>query len=121
MRREGFVDAHPHGGEQLGLFAVLDGAARAGECLPTLGVERDLAALPRSTAERDGDFEQRELVGPGREAAQAAVRVQTAEHRDERVVRRLERDVLELLAAKRRKALPATPHLVAGGAQEERM
>src|SRR5829696_10377994 len=79
------------------------------------------STLPRATAERDGGFEQRELVGPGREAAQAAVLVQTAEHRDERVVRRLERDVLEFLAVKRRKALSAAPHLVAGGAQEERM
>src|SRR5215218_1702245 len=109
MRREGFVDAHPHGGEQLGLFAVLDGAARAGERLPTRGVERDLAALPRATAERDGGFEQRELVRPGREAAQSAVRVETAEHRHEGVVRRLQRDVVELLTPQRREALPATP------------
>src|SRR6185437_9710926 len=61
-----------------------------------LGLERDLAALPGAPAHRHGRLQQRELVGPGREAALAAVVVELGQHGDQRVVGALYRDVVEL-------------------------
>ena len=48
----------------------------AGEEAPLLGLERDLPPLPGAFSEPDRSFEQRELVGPRREAARAAEAVE---------------------------------------------
>src|SRR4051794_4922755 len=58
--------------EELGaLELLLGGGTLVGECRPALGGEHALAALPGATAEPDTRLEQRELVGPRREAARA--------------------------------------------------
>jgi hypothetical protein len=60
---------------------------------PCLVVEGDLAPVPRSSPRLHAGLENHELVSPGREATRAPERVELGEDRDERVVRRLRREV----------------------------
>src|SRR5919206_3724841 len=92
-----------------------------GEDAPALGLERNLAPLPGAPAQLHRRLEQRKLVDPGREAAGAAEVVEAREHAHERVVRGLERDLVELVAAQVRQRLPTARDLVPGGAQQERV
>jgi hypothetical protein len=70
----------------------------AGNRLPSLGLDRDLAAQPAALAHRDAGLVEGELPRPGREPALAAVVVQAFENGHERVVGRLGREVVEALA-----------------------
>jgi hypothetical protein len=81
--------------QQLLLLEPLVGGQRGvGDLRPALLVDRDLAPAPRALARLHARFEQRELVDPGREAAGAAEVVELGEHRHQRVVGRLHREVL---------------------------
>ena len=66
---------------------------------PNLRLEHHLPFLPCPPAKAHAGLEQGELVGPGGEAARAAVVVELGEHRHEGVIRGLDGDVVELLAA----------------------
>jgi hypothetical protein len=68
--------------------------------------------LPGAASQLDGRLEQGEFVHPGREAAFAAELVEAPEHADERIVCRLERDVVEFVAAQVRQCRPASSDLV---------
>jgi hypothetical protein len=96
---EGVVDPAPDRRQQLLPLRFLLGRRRAVvEEGPALGLERNLAPLPRATSQLRRRLEQSELVGPGREAALAAEVVEFPEHRHQRVVGALERDVVEVAA-----------------------
>ena len=83
-------DGVAHRADQLGRLRVLAGrGAAVGEARPALVLERDLAPLPRAPANLHPRLEQRELVGPRGEAALAAVGVELAHDRHQRVVRGL--------------------------------
>jgi hypothetical protein len=63
---------------------------------PAVGLQWNVAAAPRGFPNRRGSLEERELVRPRREAAVAAVGVQLAQDRDERVVCGLNGEVVEV-------------------------
>ena len=66
------------------------------QLFPAVGLERDLASVPWASAQLHGGLEEGELVCPRREAAVSAVGVQLAQDGDERVVRRVHREVVEV-------------------------
>src|SRR5215210_9572097 len=91
------------------LGLLLGGHPVALEEGPALRFEYHLVPLPRPPPELDAGFEQGELVGPRREPALPAEVVQFRQNGDERIVRRLRRDVLELLAPDvRERGAPST-------------
>src|SRR5215210_5141655 len=67
------------------------------EQVPGIRLERHLAALPGALAKLGCRLEQRELVGPGREAAVAAKVVEAGENADQSVACGLVRDLLDLV------------------------
>ena len=86
--------------QQLALGELLVRRQRArGDRRPAAGLERQLARLPRPAAHVHRRLVERELVGPRREAALAAEAVELAQHRNERVVGRLTREVVVIAAA----------------------
>ena len=100
MRGQHLVDGHPNGAKNLSLLRVLvRRVLLARETRPAFGLQGDLAALPGAPAQLHGGFEQRELVGPGREAAGAAEVVEAPEHASSARRRRPGGDVVELVAA----------------------
>ena len=120
VRREHVVDGRDDRLEELPLLrGRLRTVAPAFDEVPGLGLERDLAALPGPTPECDGRLEDRELVGPRREAALAAEVIQLGEHRDDGVVGGLQRDVLEFVAAQVPEGAATARDLEAGRPQEE--
>ena len=80
---------------------------------PSPRLQRHLAPLPRPPAQLHGRLQQRELVGPGREAAVAAEVVEAPQHAHQRVVGGLHGDVVELVAAQVRQRRPAAGDLEA--------
>ena len=90
-----------------------------GDVRPVLRSERQLAPLPRSATHLDRRLEQRELVGPRREAALTLELVELPQQRDERIIRALHGDVLELPRVQMLRHRAATPDLEARSAQEE--
>src|SRR5436190_13577369 len=66
-----------------------------GEPGPLRWLERDLAALPCAAPDLHRRLQQSELVRPGREAALAAEAIELRQHRHQRVVGALQRDVVE--------------------------
>jgi hypothetical protein len=87
VRAELALDGVPQRGEPLGrLDVLLRGRPPVGDQVPRLGLELDLAALPRAPPHLHAGLEQGELVGPRGEAAVAAEVGQPAQHRDEGVV-----------------------------------
>ena len=120
--RQGLVRSRPGSPQQLGLLRLLVGPqADAREEIPSLLLDRHLASLPGAPAQLHGCFEQCELVGPRREPAAALEVVEAREHAHQGVIRRLERDVVELAAAQvRKRALPAVD-LESSGAQQQRV
>ena len=82
------------------------------------GVLDDLAVVPLAPAELRADLEQRELARPGREAAVAAIRVQLADDRLERVLRRLQREVVQVSPARAVGFFPAAVDLEQCGAEQ---
>src|SRR3954454_10215488 len=83
------------GMEELALLEPLVGRqAGVGDLRPALLVDLDLASAPRAAASLHARLEQRELVGPGREAAGAAEVVELGEHGHQRVVGRLHGEVV---------------------------
>src|SRR5262249_57202274 len=99
-RRQHFVDRVLQAREQLPLLDGGRGRRRIRrETGPLLRLEWDLPSLPRALAQLHGRLEQRELVRPRGEAALPAELVETAEDAEHRVVRRLEGDLVELVAS----------------------
>ena len=94
-------------------------SAGVGHQRPGLGFEHHLAFLPGAATQPHTRLEQRELVGPGGEAARAAIVVELRQHRDQRVVGGLEGEVVELLAAYVRKRGAPARDLEASRAQEQ--
>ncbi len=118
--REVAGDRLPDGGQQLGHLGVaVRRGARIGERRPARGIEGHLAVVPRAPAHLHARLEQGELVGPGGEAALAAVGVELGQHRHERVVGALVGDVVELLAADVARGARSAADLEARGAQEQ--
>lgn len=120
--RELVGDAFAGGAQR---FAAFGGGVRllgcGGEAVPAVGVEHELAGLPRATTHADAGLEERELVRPRREAACAAEVVALGEDGNERVVGCLGGEVVELLAACEREAGPAPGDLEPRGAQQQRV
>jgi hypothetical protein len=81
----------------------------------------DFAALPGAFAQLHGGLEKRELVDPGREAAGPAEVVQPGKHAHQRVVRRLERDLAELIATQMWQSGPAPGNLEACSPKKQRV
>src|SRR5204863_3865161 len=112
VRRQRLGDRALERREQLALLGFGVGTElRAREEAPGLRLERDLAALPGPLPQLHRRLEERELVDPRAEAAGAAEVVETGQHAHQRVVGRLERDLVELVAAQVRQAGPAAIHL----------
>ena len=119
VARELFVDGIPHGAEQLvRLRLAVRGSTAVCHQSPVLGVECDLAAVPGSPARLGARLEQGELVGPGREAARAAIVVELGEDGHERVVGTLLGEVLTLGSEPRRRRRAAAD-LKARGPQQQ--
>ena len=122
VRRERGLHGVPDRAQQIGFLDRLLGARGAvGEPLPRVVLERDLAALPGAAARLHSGFEQHELVRPGREAAGAAERVELGEDRRQGVVRRLRREVVDLVARDVREKVASARELVMGTAQKQRV
>ena len=118
MRGQRLGDAVAHGGDQLRALGV--GVRRAppvSELRPAVGLERDLARLPRALAHLHGGLQQRELVDPCREAALPAIGVQLAHDRHQCVVRCLSCKIVELARA----GAAAASDLKARRAQQQRV
>jgi len=77
--------------------------------------------LPRALAQLHGRLEQRELVRPRGEAALPAELVETAEDAEHRVVRRLEGDLVELVASQMGQPRASTTDLEPSRAEEQRV
>src|SRR5262249_6528807 len=108
--------------QQLALLSVvIRSLSAAGKDAPRLRLERHFPALPGPLAELDCCLEQRELVGPGREAAGAAKVVQPSKDGEQSVVRRLGCDLVQLLAAQVRQARSPSGDLEARCPQQQRM
>src|SRR3954469_5289240 len=90
-----------------------------GELCPAVVLERHFAVLPAAPADPHGGLEQRELVCPCAEATVAAVGVQLAQDRHQRVGCRLRREVVEFPGPAVGERAAATSELEAGGAQEQ--
>src|SRR5919109_4478920 len=103
----------------LGTLARLELAAR--KQAPRLRLERDLAPLPGAPPQLHRRLEQRKLVDPRREAARAAEVVEAREHAHERVVRRFQGDLLQLVSPQVRQRRPAPGDLEPRRAQKERV
>ncbi len=104
----------------LGCFGVFVGSrALVGDQRPVCGIERDLAVLPGASAELDAGFEQRELVGPGGEAALTAEVVELAEDRQQSVVGALLGKVVVVATAHVGRRATAAVHLEACGAKQQ--
>ena len=73
--------------------------------------------MPWAPAQLRGGFEQRELVGPGGEAAVAPVRVEFRQDRDECVVCRLHGEIFDAVWARDGDWRPAPADFQAGRAQ----
>ena len=108
--------------QELRLLDLLIGLeADAREEIPPVLLHRHLALLPGAPAQLHGCLVERELVGPRREPAEPAEVVEAPEHAHQRVVGRLESDVVELAAAEvRKRRLPAAD-LESRAAKEERV
>ena len=90
------------------------------EARPPVGLEWELALVPRPSSHGRGGLEQRELVRPGREAAVPAVAVKLPQDGHQRVVRRLVSEVVEV-PCRGRRARPAPSYLGDGCAQKQRV
>ena len=122
MRGQDLLDRLPEGRQQLALLGLrVRFQAGAREQVPALGLERDLAALPRALAQLHGSLEQRELVDPGRETTGTAKVVEAPKDAHQRVVRGFQRDVVELAAPEMREARPPPCDFEPRGADEQRM
>ena len=119
-RRQAAVDRIPDRVNQLASLGLALGA-RAGirHHRPDVGVEHHLAVLPGPAAQAHPGFEQRELVGPGGEAARAAEVVELPQDGHECVIGCLQGQVVELLAAHVGERGTPARDLVAGGAQQQ--
>ena len=118
MRRQRLGDAVAHGRDQLGALGVgIRRAAPVGKLRPAVGLERDLMPVPGALAHLHGGLEQRELVGPRREAAVAAIRVQLAHDRHQGVIGGLHREIIEFSRARP----AAASDLEARSAQQQRV
>src|SRR4051812_223309 len=85
---------------------------------PGLRFERQLATLPSAPSQLHPCLEDRELVGPGRKAAEPAVVVETRKDAHHCVVRSLERHVVEISAAQVRKRRTAPGDLETRGPEQ---
>ena len=100
MQSQVVADALRQRPEDLGPLGARVGAGgRRRQLRPAVGVENDLAFLPGASAHPHAGLEQRELGGPGGEAARAAELVELGEHGHEGIVCGLHRNVVELVAA----------------------
>ena len=113
-RRQVLLDRRRQRGQllaALGLLARL-GRERSGSCShdEILGARR--VPLPRVPRDLAGDLEDHELVGPGREAAEALEVVELGQDAHHRVVGALLRDVVELGAGERAELPAAAVQLV---------
>src|SRR5262249_20266830 len=91
------------------------------ECLPALVLDGHLAAQPALPPYRDAGLVEGELPRPGREAAVTAKVVETPEDREERVVCRLGRELLEPVGPEAVELRPPRAERVARGPQQQRM
>jgi hypothetical protein len=80
---------------------------------PALGLQWDFAPLPGAAAHFGSGLEQRQLVGPGGQAAIAAELKELGQYGDERVVSALLGEVVVIIAAQLRKRRPAAVDLEA--------
>src|SRR5918998_3312170 len=88
---------------------------------PGVRLQWQLALLPRATAHLHRRLVERKLVHPGRKAAVAPKTVQLVQHRDERIVSRLLREIVVIAAAQVAKHVTSPRHLEPGSAQEQLM
>jgi hypothetical protein len=118
-RRQVGGDRGAERGEQLVGLGLLPGAKAeaVGHAVPRLGIEVDAGGAPEMAANLVRDLDDRELRRPGGEEAFAAKAVELCEDRDERVVRRLVGEIVELGAAEREPR--AAPGDLAAGDLEE--
>ena len=121
VRRERRPDAVADRAEQLALLRlVLRKRPGAREDAPGLVLDGDLAALPGSAPDFHRCLVEGELVGPGGEAAPAAVVVEALQHGEQRIVGRLLRDLVQITAEVRMRG-PPPPRLETGCSQEQRV
>src|SRR5262249_29843968 len=78
--------------EELGVLGAALGRRGAGEQLPPLFLERDLASLPGPAPQLHGRLEQSELVSPGGEPAFAAEVLELVQDREQGVIGALLRE-----------------------------
>ena len=106
--------------QELGLLCALLGfEAGAREERPALGLERYLAPLPRALAQLHCSLEQGELVDPRREPAFALEVVEPSEDAHQRVVGRLEREVVQLVTPDVGESRTTSRHLEARGSEQQ--
>jgi hypothetical protein len=96
------------------------GGAAGGGLGPVVGRRGELASVPRAAPDLHRRLQERELVGPGGEAAVAAEVVELGQDGHERVVGALDGEIVEVGVAQVR-AATAARDLEARGAQQQRV